>query len=136
MESLAVVIVTLFLIALLAGPFAIGLSSKRLTNYLNTRELGNTKRIIFLILDVLRKMLHLLLTILGTIIGSQFLILQEFPLVPRIIGVFALVTSYIGFRREYFPDKFFVRDLFSKFGISRKNGRSSGRDGFGPGGQH
>ena len=136
MESLAVVIAVLLLIAVLAGPIAIGLSSKSLTNYLNERKLRVSNRVTFQILDALRKMIHLLLIILGTTIGSQFLILQQLPLIPRIIGLFALITSYIGFRREFFPDKFFVRDLFSRFGISRKNGRSSGKDGFGPSGQH
>jgi hypothetical protein len=85
---------------------------------------------------MLRKIIHLLLVTLGTIIGSQFLILQQLPLIPRLIGLFALITSYIGLRREYFPDKFFIRQLFSNFGVFKKNGRSSGRDGFGPGGQH
>ena len=29
-----------------------------------------------------------------------------------------------------------MRDLIAKFGVSRKNGRSSGNDGHGPEGQH
>jgi hypothetical protein len=40
-----------------------------------------------------------------------------------------------GLRREYFPEFFFMRNLFAKFGVSRKNGRSSGNDGHGPEGQ-
>ena len=177
MESLAVVVAALLLIAVLAGPLAILLSSKRLTNFLKSSErldtpsassqlssgsLGassassassatselssdkkaasgasrNVKAVLLIILNMLRKIIHLLLVTLGTIIGSQFLILQQLPLIPRLIGLFALITSYIGLRREYFPDKFFIRQLFSNFGVFKKNGRSSGRDGFGPGGQH
>jgi hypothetical protein len=174
MESLAVVVAALLLIAVLAGPLAILLSSKRLTNFLKSSErldtpsassqlssgsLGassassatselssdkkaatgasrNVKALLLIIFNILRKIIHLLLVILGTIIGSQFLILQQLPLIPRLIGLFALITSYIGLRREYFPDKFFIRQLFSNFGVFKKNGRSSGRDGFGPGGQH
>lgn len=174
MESLAVVVAALLLIAVLAGPLAILLSSKRLTNFLKSSErldtpsassqlssgsLGassassatselssdkkaatgasrNVKAVLLIIFNILRKIIHLLLVILGTIIGSQFLILQQLPLIPRLIGLFALITSYIGLRREYFPDKFFIRQLFSNFGVFKKNGRSSGRDGFGPGGQH
>lgn len=136
MESLAILVALLFIVAFLAGPIAIGLSSRRLTNYLNGRKSGEVNSIIFLVLDLLRKILHIFLVLLGTIIGTQFLILQKLPLVPRLIGLFALSTSYIGLRREYFPDKFFIRQLFSSLGISKKNGRSSGQDGFGPDGQH
>ena len=157
MESLAVVVAVLLLIAVLAGPLAILFSSKQLTNFLKSSgnlgassassklssgNLGasgasrNFKGQILKVLDIFRKIIHLLLVTLGTVIGSQFLILQQLPLIPRLIGLFALITSYIGLRREYFPDKFFIRQLFSKFGISKKNGLSSGRDGFGPGGQH
>jgi hypothetical protein len=78
----------------------------------------------------------LILVAFGNLIGVQFLFIAGLPLFPRLVGVFSIVTCYIGLRREYFPEFFFMRDLFAKFGVIRKNGRSSGNDGHGPGGQH
>jgi hypothetical protein len=131
MESLAIVIVILFSTALLAGPLSIALSS----NYVKSR-LESKASIGHVILNILRKVIHLLLIAFGNLIGVQFLVITGFPLIPRLVGLFSIVTCYIGLRREYFPEQFFMRNLFSKFGVSRKNGRSSGRDGHGPGGQH
>jgi hypothetical protein len=70
------------------------------------------------------------------LIGVQFLLISGLPLIPKVIGLFSIVTCYIGLRREYFPEFFFAKDLIAKFGLSRKNGRSSGDDGNGPAGQH
>jgi hypothetical protein len=131
MESLAIVIVILFSTALLAGPLSIALSS----NYVKSR-LESKASIGHVILNILRKVIHLLLIAFGNLIGVQFLVITGFPLIPRLVGLFSIVTCYIGLRREYFPEQFFMRNLFSKFGVSRKNGRSSGRDGNGPAGQH
>ena len=131
MESLAIVVVMLFLIALLAGPITIGLSSRFIQSRLSSQaSLG------IVILNLLRKAFHLILVAFGTLIGVQFLFIAGLPLIPRLIGLFSVITCYIGLRREYFPDFFFVRDLLAKFGVSRKNGRSSGKDGNGPAGQH
>ena len=131
MESLAIVVVMLFLIALLAGPISIGLSSKFIQSRLSSQaSLG------IVILNLLRKAIHLILVAFGTLIGVQFLFIAGLPLIPRVIGLFAVVTCYIGLRREYFPEFFFARDLFAKFGVARKNGRTSDNDGQGPEGQH
>jgi hypothetical protein len=130
-ESLAIVVVALFLIALLAGPLSIALSSRFVRSRLeNKSSLG------FVILNILRKAFHLVLVAFGNLIGVQFLLISGLPLIPRVIGLFSIVTCYIGLRREYFPEFFFMRDLIAKFGVSRKNGRSSGDDGHGPEGQH
>ncbi|MFM2155078.1 MAG: hypothetical protein RL382_979 [Actinomycetota bacterium] len=131
MESLAIVVVILFLIALLAGPISIALSSQFIKSRLETRA-----SLAIVILNVLRKLVHFILVAFGNLIGVQFLFIAGLPLIPRLIGLFSVVTCYIGLRREYFPDFFFVRDLLAKFGVSRKNGRSSGNDGHGPEGQH
>jgi hypothetical protein len=88
------------------------------------------------ILNLLRKFVHLILVAFGNLIGIQFLLISGLPVIPRVIGLFSIVTCYIGLRREYFPEFFFMRDLITKFGVSRKNGRSSGKDGHGPEGQH
>jgi len=131
MESLAIVVVMLFLIALLAGPISIGLSSRFIQSRLSSQaSLG------IVILNLLRKAFHLILVAFGTLIGVQFLFIAGLPLIPRVIGLFAVVTCYIGLRREYFPEFFFAKDLIAKLGFSRKNGRSSGDDGNGPAGQH
>ena len=131
MESLAIVVVMLFLIALLAGPISIALSSKFLKSRLDSKaSLG------IVILNLIRKAIHLVVVAFGNLIGVQFLLIAGLPLIPRLIGLFAVVTCYIGLRREYFPEFFFARDLVAKLGISRKNGRSSGNDGHGPEGQH
>jgi hypothetical protein len=131
MESLAIVVATLFLIALLAGPLSILLSSR----FIHSRLSGKSS-IWITILNALRKVIHLLFVAFGTLVGVQFLFISGLPLVPRAVGLFSVMTCYIGLRREYFPEFFFMRDLFAKFGVSRKNGRSSGDDGNGPAGQH
>jgi hypothetical protein len=131
MESLALVVTILFLIAVLAGPLSIGLSS----NFVKSR-LESKASVGLVILNIFRKVIHLLLIAFGNLIGFQFLLITGLPLIPRLVGLFSIVTCYIGLRREYFPELFFMRNLFSKFGISRKNGRSSGNDGHGPEGQH
>jgi hypothetical protein len=131
MESLAIVVVMLFLVALLAGPVSIALSSKFVKSRLESKA-----SLAMVIANLIRKMLHLILVAFGNLIGVQLLFIAGLPLIPRVIGLFAIVTCYIGLRREYFPELFFVRDLLAKFGFSRKNGRSSGNDGHGPEGQH
>lgn len=87
-------------------------------------------------LNLLRKFVHLILVAFGNLIGVQFLFINGLPIFPRLVGLFSIVTCYIGLRREYFPESFFMRDLFTKFGVLRRNGRSSGDDGHGPEGQH
>ena len=131
MESLAFFVAILFLIALLAGPLSIALSSQFVKSRLETKA-----SLVIVVLNLLRKFIHLILVAFGNLIGVQFLFIAGLPLIPRLIGLFSVVTCYIGLRREYFPDFFFVRDLLAKFGVSRKNGRSSGDDGHGPEGQH
>jgi len=130
-ESLAIVVIVLFLIALLAGPLSIGLSSQFVKSRLETKA-----SLAIVILNLLRKFVHLILVAFGNLIGVQFLFINGLPIFPRLVGLFSIVTCYIGLRREYFPEFFFMRDLFAKFGVSRKNGRSSGDDGHGPEGQH
>ena len=131
MESLAIVIVILFLIALLAGPLSIGLSSQFVKSRMESKA-----SLAIVILNLLRKFIHLILVAFGNLIGVQFLFINGLPIFPKLVGLFSIVTCYIGLRREYFPEFFFMRDLFAKFGVTRKNGRSSGDDGYGPEGQH
>jgi len=152
MESLAVVVAILFLIAMIAGPIAIGLSSDFLVDALKGKS-----GIAFAILRFFRKTFHIIFVTLGTLVGFQFLIIPGLPFFPRAVGATAVVTSYIGLRREYFPDVFLIRNLWVRLGIrnkpqppifsadgteiipakkSRRLGRTQGRDGHGPAGQH
>ena len=131
MESLAIVVIILFLIAMLAGPLSIAISSQFVKSRFETKA-----SLAIVILNLLRKFVHLVLVAFGNLIGVQFLFIAGLPLFPRLVGVFSIVTCYIGLRREYFPEFFFMRDLFAKFGVNRRNGRSSGDDGNGPAGQH
>jgi hypothetical protein len=130
-ESLAFFVAVLLLIALLAGPLSIALSSQFVKSRLETKA-----SLVIVILNLIRKFTHLILVAIGNLVGVMWLVTAELPFIPRLIGLFAVVTCYIGLRREYFPEFFFMRDLFAKFGVSRKNGRSSGKDGNGPAGQH
>ena len=131
MESLAIIVVTLFLVAFVAGPLSIALSS----GWIQSR-IGTKTSIGMVLLDVLRKVVHIILIALGTLVGVQFLVITGLPIFPRLIGLLSIITCYIGLRREYFPEFFILRVLKAKFGGSRKNGRSSGNDGNGPAGQH
>ena len=131
MESLAFFVAVLLLIALLAGPLSIALSSQFVKSRLETKA-----SLVIVILNLIRKFIHLILVAIGNLVGVMWLVTAELPFIPRLIGLFAVVTCYIGLRREYFPEFFFMRDLFARFGVSRKNGRTSGKDGNGPAGQH
>lgn len=131
MESLAVVVIFLFLIAILAGPLAIALSSPTVKSRLSSQaSLG------VVILNLIRKAMHLVLVAFGNLVGVQFMFIAGLPLLPRAVGLFSVVTCYIALRREYFPEFFFARELRAKLSFSRRNGRSSGNDGHGPEGQH
>jgi hypothetical protein len=131
MESLAIVVIFLFLIAILAGPISIALSSRAVKSRLDSQaSLG------VVILNLIRKAIHLILVAFGNLVGVQFMFIAGLPLLPRAVGLFSVVTCYIALRREYFPEFFFFRELRAKLGISRQNGRSSGDDGHGPEGQH
>ena len=131
MESLAFFVAILFLIALLAGPLSIAISSQFIKSRLEAKS-----SLAIVILNLLRKFVHFILVAVGNLIGVMWLFAAELPVIPRLIGLFSIVTCYIGLRREYFPEFFFMRDLIAKFGVSRKNGRTSGDDGHGPEGQH
>ena len=131
MESLAIVVAVLFLIAMFAGLIAIGLSSEVLTSALSGKP-----GFLFALLRFSRKFLHIILVTLGTLVGAQFLFLSGLPLFPRLVGLTAVVTSYIALRREYFPEVHIIGNLFNRSGKKGKNGRSSGKDGHGPEGQN
>jgi hypothetical protein len=142
MKSLAVLVLILFLIDILAGPIAIALTLPKLVNAISSQS-----RSVSMVLTIFRRLLHGFLITMGFFLGSWFVNIAELP--AKLLGVFSIVTSYIALRREYFPEFYLLANISSKLGIRKaapgdhgptlkwkKNGRSSGKDGHGPGGQH
>jgi hypothetical protein len=109
MESLAIIIIILFSVALFAGPIAILLSAKKLTQKLESKNEG-----VFEVLNLLRRLILIVLVILAFTTGFQFLTISGLPIVPRATGLFAIVTSYIALRREFFPQTFIVGSFIRK----------------------
>jgi hypothetical protein len=142
MEGLAYLVVIIFSITLFSGPFAIALTSHRLVKFLNSKE-----GVLWAIVNVLRKIIHLLAITIGTFLGLSLMAVEV--TITKIIGVYAIVLAYIALRREYFPDFHLLATIGNKLGLRKvgpgdhgpklkwkRNGRSSGNDGHGPGGQH
>jgi hypothetical protein len=142
MQSLAVLVLILFLIDILAGPIAIALTLPKLLNAISSQSKN-----VSVVLTVFRRLLHGFLITMGLFLGTWFVNIAELP--AKLLGVFSIVTSYIALRREYFPDFFLLATAANKLGIRKvgpndhgptskwkKSGRSSGKDGHGPGGQH
>lgn len=147
MESLAILVAILLLIAFLAGPIAIALSAVR----------GKS-----LFANIIRKILHGFFTAMSLWVGLMFFSNPDLPFVVNLIGLFGLVMGYIAMRREYFPDVKILAPLLAKFRYTAGSGKgldddapagdtssrhgpqlkwprkggSTGKDGHGPGGQH
>ena len=142
MESLAYLVVIIFMVTIFSGPFAIALTADRLVKFLNTKE-----SVIWAIVNVIRKIVHLLTITIGVLLGMSLISMGVTG--PKLIGAYAIVCAYIALRREYFPDFHLLATIGNKLGLRKvgpgdhgpkikwkKNGRSSGDDGHGPGGQH
>jgi len=142
MQSLAVLVLMLFLVDILAGPIAIALTLPRLLNAISSQS-----KKVSVVLTVFRRLLHGFLITMGLFLGTWFVNIAELP--AKLLGVFSIVTSYIAVRREYFPDFHLLANISNKLGLRKvgpgdhgptikwkKHGRSSGKDGHGPGGQH
>ena len=142
MESLAYLVVIIFMITIFSGPFAIALTADRLVKFLNTKE-----SVIWAIVNVIRKIVHLLTITIGVLLGMSLISMGVTG--PKLIGAYAIVCAYIALRREYFPDFHLLATIGNTLGLRKvgpgdhgpklkwkKTGRSSGDDGHGPGGQH
>ena len=142
MESLAYLVVIIFMVTIFSGPFAIALTADRLVKFLNTKE-----SVIWAIVNVIRKIVHLLTITIGVLLGMSLISMGVTG--PKLIGAYAIVCAYIALRREYFPDFYLLATIGNKLGLRKvgpgdhgpklkwkKTGRSSGDDGHGPGGQH
>ena len=142
MESLAYLVVIIFMVTIFSGPFAIALTADRLVKFLDSKESA-----VWVVVNVIRKIVHLLAITIGTFLGMSLISMGVTG--PKLIGLYAIVLAYIALRREYFPDFHLLAIIGNKLGIRKvgpgdhgpklkwkKNGRSTGNDGHGPGGQH
>ena len=142
MESLAYLVLIIFMITIFSGPIAIALTSRRLVNFLDSSE-----GLLWTIVSVIRRIVHLIAITIGAFLGMSWLTMGVTG--PKLIGAYAIVCAYIALRREYFPDFHILAIIANKLGIRKvgpgdhgpklkwkRNGRSSGNDGHGPGGQH
>jgi uncharacterized Tic20 family protein len=142
MESLAYLVVIIFMVTIFSGPFAIALTADRLVKFLDSKESA-----VWVVANVIRKIVHLLAITIGIFLGMSLISMGVTG--PKLIGLYAIVLAYIALRREYFPDFHLLAILGNKLGIRKvgpgdhgpkikwkRNGRSSGKDGHGPGGQH
>ena len=116
MESLAIIVAIIFMIAILGGPIAFVLT------YIPSETL---------LAKVFRRIPILIIIFLSILVCTQ-LIFSPIPLMGKTVGIFGLVTDYFAIRREFFPD-FYLRKYLKGKGIG--GGRSSGNDGHGPAGQ-
>jgi hypothetical protein len=142
MESLAALVAILFLTDILAGPIAIALTWQKLVKAVTSQSKN-----VSLVLTIIRRLLHGFLITIGVFIGAWLCFIAVTP--AKLFGLFSLITSYIALRREYFSDFHLLAIIGNKLGIRKvgpgdhgpsikwkRNGRSSGNDGHGPGGQH
>ena len=141
MESLAYLVLIIFAVTLFAGPLAIVLALKVLVNFLNSRV-----GLPWAIVNVLRRILHGFAVIIDLFLGITLLF--SGVTAAQFLSVYALLMAYIALDLEYFAKNSNFRGkvvppVYSADGteiIRAKNvkrfGRSTGRDGHGPGGQH
>jgi hypothetical protein len=103
--------------------------------------------LLWTIANVIRKIIHLLAITVGSLLGMSLLSMGVTG--PKLIGAYAIVCAYIALRREYFPDFHLLATIGKKLGLRKvgpgehgpaikwkRSGRSSGKDGHGPEGQH
>ena len=141
MESLAYLVLIIFAVTLFAGPLAIVLALKVLVNFLNSKV-----GLPWAIVNVLRRILHGFAVIIDLFLGITLLF--SGVTAAQFLSVYALLMAYIALDLEYFAKNSNFRGkvvppVYSADGteiIRAKNvkrfGRSTGRDGHGPGGQH
>ena len=115
MEGLAIIVAILFFLAIFCGPTAILIAKIKTHSPITL---------------FIKRIFHGVFIALGTLVGAQWLLIPGLPIAPRLLGITSLCTCYIAIRNEYFP----AFKILNRIGI--KTGRSNGKDGHGPGGQH
>ena len=144
MESLAYLVVILFMIVILGGPVAILLTKIRTEH---------------IVLTIIRRLLHGFVITISLFINATVFWKPNHTFALYAISIFGISMAYIALRREYFPDVRIIAPLLAKFGVKlwkkqkrsgnergsshfgpvvkwRHGGRSGGNDGHGPEGQH
>ena len=144
MESLAYLVVTLFMIVILGGPVAILLTKIRTEH---------------IVLTIIRRLLHGFVITISLFINATVFWKPNHTFALYAISIFGISMAYIALRREYFPDVRIIAPVLAKFGVKlwkkqkrsgnergsshfgpvvkwRHGGRSGGNDGHGPEGQH
>ena len=86
MQSLAVLVLIIFLMSLLAGPAAIALTWSKLVTAISSQSRG-----LALVLTILRRLVHGLLISIGIFMGSWFVNIAQTP--AKLLGIFAIITS-------------------------------------------
>ena len=130
MEDLAVLAVILFMLAIFPGPISILIAKLKTDS---------------LLLLILKRAFQSLFIFVGSLAGGFILMIRSLPIGLRLIGVISICLCYIGLRNEYFPSF----KILERIGIKPRNkaahgpamkwkfgGRSNGKDGHGPEGQH
>jgi hypothetical protein len=141
MESLAYLVLIIFAVTLFVGPLAIVLALKVLVNFLNSKV-----GLPWVIVNVMRRILHGFAVIIDLFLGITLLF--SGVRAAQLLSVYALVMAYIALDLEYFSENSNFRNkkvppVYSadvteiiRAKKVKRLGRSSGRDGHGPGGQH
>ena len=144
MESLAYLVVILFMIVILGGPVAILLTKIRTEH---------------IVLTIIRRLLHGFVITISLFINATVFWKPNHTFALYAISIFGISMAYIALRREYFPDVRIIAPVLAKFGVKlwkkqkrsgnergsshfgpvekwRRGGRSGENDGHGPEGQH
>jgi hypothetical protein len=140
-EGIAILGAILVFTGFLAGPIALLLTLKSLVAVIN--RCSNN---VALGLTIIRRLVHGFFFLIGLLLGSFLLFVDVAPL--KILGFFSLTTAYIALHIEYLSKNSNFRSkkelpVYSADGTEiirakkvKRIGRSSGRDGHGPEGQH
>ncbi len=119
MESLALIVVALLVLAIFSGPIALFLTWLPAIN-------GEGVSAGF---QIVRRIFVTIFALIGSFISFIWFI-SSTNLVVTLISVFGSVTAFFAVKREYFPDG---------LGLGKRNGNGFGRRGDrrnGPDGQH
>ena len=119
MESLALLVAIIVLVALLSGPLALFLTWLPILNGADKNPL----------LKIIRRVLVTALSLVGSLFSFN-LILAGSTFATFVMGSIGSLTAFFAVKREYFPDG---------LGLGNRNGNGFGRRGDrrnGPEGQH
>jgi len=148
MESLAILSAIVVFTPIISGVFALVLSLPVFAIAINSRSKN-----VALILTIIRRLIQGFFLLIGLPLSCFLLFIDILPL--KFLGLFSLALLYFALHLEYFSKNSNFRNKQKSFGSKgepriysadgteivrakqvKRFGRSSGRDGHGPGGQH